>query len=116
MASFLPVTFGTSNKPVLVVATAIASGTTIYTATAGAANIDEIWIWAQNNHTANVDLVIGWGGVVDPGECIKVTIAFKSGLYLVVPGIRLNGGLAVKASASTASVISLFVNVNNYTA
>lgn len=119
MPSFLPDTLTVSNnggftRPYLVTSTAISSpGVAVHTATSSINNVDEIWIWAQNNHTANVELVIGWGGVLDR-DCIKVTIPYKAGLHLVVPGLRLNSGLIVKAAASVPNVINLFMNVNAF--
>ena len=119
MPSFLPDTLTVSNtngfnRPYLVTSSAISSTSpAVHTATQLTNNVDEIWIWAQNNHTANVELVIGWGGVLDR-DCIKVTIPYKAGLHLVVPGLRLNSGLVVRAAASVPNVINLFMNVNAF--
>ena len=101
----------TSGLGILVVATATA-GTLIHTATAGATNLDEIWIWAYNSHTSAVVLTIEFGGVTDPNNHIVKTIPVDDGLYLILPGIVLNGGLIVRAFASVASkiVISGYVN------
>jgi len=117
MASFLPSIFsGTpaGGASVVVSDAAIASGTIVHTATAVAGCVDEIWIWAQNNGVANLELTVGFGGtaVKDSITCI---IPMKSGLFLLVPGLRLNAGAVVRARAATANVVSLFVNVNRYT-
>lgn len=103
----------TDGKPVLVVATATA-GTTIHTAVSGttAGTFDEIWLWAYNGHTASVTLTIEFGGATVPDQNIIVTLASKSGLIPVVPGLILQNGMVVKAFAGTANVITLsgFVN------
>lgn len=106
----------TDGKPVLVVATATA-GTTIHTAVTGttAGTFDEIWIWAYNGHTASVTLTIEFGGATVPDQNIIVTLASKSGLIPVVPGLILQNGMVVKAFAGTANVITLNGFVNNMT-
>ena len=103
----------TDGKPVLVVATATA-GTTIHTAVAGttAGTFDEIWLWAYNGHTAAVILTIEFGGATVPDQNIIVTLASKSGLVPVVPGLILQNGMVVKAFASQANLVTIngFVN------
>lgn len=105
----------TDGKPIKVVATATA-GTLIHTAVAGTTNgtYDEIWIYAQNNHTTLVTLTIEFGDA-DTGSNIIVTLASKAGLQLVIPGLILQNGATVKAFASTANVISLVGEVNSMT-
>lgn len=102
-------------KAVKVVATATA-GTAVHTAVAGqtAGTYDEVWLWAQNNHTANVVLTIEFGSA-DAEDNIIVTIPFKSGLVPVVPGLPLQNGMTVKAFAATANVISILGFVNTIT-
>lgn len=98
----------TDGKPILVVQTTTA-GDTIHTAVAGttAGTFDEIWIYAYNGHTAAVVLTIEFGGASVPDQNIVVTVASKSGLMLVVPGLILQNGMVVKAFAATASVITI---------
>ena len=104
------------NTAVLVVATATL-GTTIHTAVAGttAGTFDEIWLWAYNGHTAAVTLTIEFGGVTVPNQNIIMSLASKSGLQLVVPGLILQNTLVVTAFASTANVITLSGFVNSIT-
>jgi len=106
----------TDGKPVKVVATATA-GTTIHTSVAGttAGTYDEIWLYAYNGHTAAVVLTIEFGGATVPDQNIVSTIASKSGLVLVVPGLILQNGMVVKAFAGTANVITLSGFVNQMT-
>jgi hypothetical protein len=118
MATFSKVKLSgsTSGRGIEVVATATA-GTAIHTAVAGASDIDEIWIYAVNTSAADVNLTLEWGGVAVPDDTIgPVTIKAYSGLVLVAPGLILNGGLALAAFASVASVISIHGYVNRITA
>jgi hypothetical protein len=118
MATFSKVKLSssTSGRGIKVVATATA-GTALHTAVAGANDIDEIWIYALNTHTADVTLTLEWGGVTAVSDTIgPVTIPAYGGLILVAPGLILNGGLALAAFASVANVIAIWGYVNRITA
>lgn len=111
----------TDGRAIKVVATAIGSSPTlIHTGDTVASTLDEVWIYAQNNHSADVAVRIGFGGVTDPDDIIEYTLKTKNGLYLVVPGLILKGNssaaLTVRASAGTANVVSLSGYVNRITA
>src|SRR5687767_5940229 len=106
----------TDGKAIKVVQTATA-GDTIHTAVAGttAGTFDEIWLWAYNGHTAAVELTLEFGGATVPDQNIKVTLAAKSGLIPIVPGLILQNGMVVKAFAGTANVITIIGFVNSMT-
>ena len=109
----------TDGRATKVVATAIASGTLIHTGQTSTSILEEVWIYAQNNHTADVAVRIGFGGVSDPDDIVEYTVKTKGGLFLVIPGLILKGNatpLTVKAAAGTANVISLSGYVNRITA
>ena len=109
-------TGSTDGMPIKVVATAT-PGTTIHTAVSGttAGTFDEIWLYAYNGHTTTVTLTIEYGGATVPDQNIIITLAAKSGLTLIVPGLILQNGLVVKAFASVANVITLSGFVNTMT-
>ncbi len=92
------------------------AGNTIHTATASttAGTYDEVWLWAQNNHTVDVVLTIEWSGA-DHAQNITVTIPFKAGLVPVIPGLILQDGMTVKAFAATTAVITIFGFCNSVT-
>ena len=106
----------TDGKAIKVAATETA-GTTIHTAVAGttAGTFDEIWLWAYNGHTDAVTLTIEFGGASVPDQNIVVTVASKSGLVPIVPGLILQNEMVVKAFASTTNVITLTGFVNSMT-
>jgi hypothetical protein len=111
----------TDGRAIKVVATAIGtSPTLIHTGSSTASTFEEVWIYAQNNHSADVALRLGFGGVTDPDDIIEYTIKTKGGLYLVVPGLILKGNasaaLTIRAAAGTTNVISLSGYVNRITA
>lgn len=118
MASFLKrkLSGSTDGKPVKVAATATA-GTTIHTAVAGttAGTFDEIWLWAYNGHTGDVQLTIEFGGASVPDQNIILTIPTKVGLYPLVPGLILQNTMVVKAFASVANVVTISGFVNSIT-
>jgi len=103
---------------ILVAATATA-GTAIHTASTTATTIDELWLYAYNNHSADILLTVEYGGVTAPKDVIKQTITTQSGLILVVAGLVIQGNASakvVRAFAATANQISLFGYVNRITA
>ena len=103
---------------ILVAATATA-GTAIHTASATATTIDEVWLYAYNNHSASILLTIEYGGVTAPKDVIKQTLTAQNGLVLVVAGLLIQGNASAKvirAFAATGSQISIFGYVNRITA
>jgi hypothetical protein len=102
----------TDGKPIKVSAIST-PGTAIHAAVAGTTpgTFDEIWLWAQNNHTGVVILTIEFGSA-DAWDNIIRTIALKAGLDPIVPGLLLQNGMTVKAFADVADMISIsgFVN------
>lgn len=115
MATFskLKLSGSTNGRGIKVVQTATA-GDTIHTAHATA--LDEVWLYAYNGHTADVLLTVELGGATVPDDTIVVTVPFKAGLVLVVPGLILTGGVVVKAFAATTAVIVITGYVNRISA
>ena len=111
MATFSKVKLSesTNGKGVLVAASATA-GTLIHTAHATA--LDEIWLYAVNTHSSDIKLTIEWGEATEPNGNIEYTVKAENGLYLIVPGLLLTGGLTVKAFAATANEIVIHGYVN----
>lgn len=103
---------GSSNGRGIKVAATATPGTTIHTAVAGTTNIDEVYVYAFNIHTADVLLTIEYGGVINPNNLIEYTVPFQSGLFLVVPGMLLQAGVDVAAFAATTNVIVIYGYVN----
>lgn len=101
---------GSTNGRMVKVAATATAGTLLHTA--HATDIDEVYVWAVNSDTTDRKLTIEFGGVSSPDDLIETTIVAESGLVLVVPGIRVTGGVAVRAFAATANVIMCAVNVN----
>jgi len=104
----------TDGKGILVVATATA-GTTIHTGPTNTAHFHEVWLYAVNSSATAVKLTIEWGEATAPNGNIEFTVPAESGLYLLVPGLPLQGNataLVVKAFAATASVVVIHGFVN----
>lgn len=107
-------TFGTNGRQVKVAATST-PGTLIYTAVSGTAALDDIRVTAVNNGTAVVTLTIEWGGTTSTDDLIKTILYPGEGERVVATG-RLNGGVAVRAFATSANVVSCKAEVNGITA
>ncbi|MFA7087328.1 MAG: hypothetical protein WC145_11735 [Aliarcobacter sp.] len=102
----------TDGKGIKVAATQTV-GTTIHAAVSGtiAGTFDEVWLWAQNNHTEAVTLTIEFGSASTEDNII-MDIPSKEGLVPVVPGFLLQNDATVKAFASVADVITVHGFVN----
>lgn len=106
---------GSTNGRMIKVAATATPGTTIHQAVAGIVDFDELWVYAMNNHTANLALTLEFGGTTSPDDLIQLTIPFKAGLYLVIPGFVLQNGLYLRAFAASANLISIAGWVNRIT-
>lgn len=105
--------WSTNWKNIKVTGTATWSSVTVHTAVAWTTDYDEVWVYAENTSTSNVDLTIEFGGTTSPDDTILVTIPAKSWPMLVVPWLLLQNTLVVKAFALTANVIVLNWYVHN---
>lgn len=103
----------TDGKQIKVGATAT-PGTLIHTAVSGTDNIDEIYIYVINKDPATL-LTIEWGEVTVPDGFVRKTITENDGYALIIPGLRLQNGLVVRAFAGTADSILVNGYVNRYT-
>ena len=113
MATFtkLLLSGSTNGRGILVAATATA-GDILHTATNTANEFDEVYLYAYNGHTADVEWTIEMGSVTGPDDHNVVTIPFDTGLILVVPGNVFNGGVIVRAFAAVTNVITIYGFVN----
>jgi hypothetical protein len=107
----------TDGKAVKVAATAT-PGTTIHTGSSTAADLHEVWLYAQNTDTTARKLTIEWGGTASPDDLIELTVPAESGLVLVAPGLLIKGNatpLVIRAFAATADVVTIHGYVNTIT-
>ncbi len=114
----IPFSGSTQGQGIKIVQTATA-GTTVHTTGTSATVIDEVWLYLYNGHTADVTVTIEFGGATVPDQNIILTVPFKQGLYLAVPGLPLLGSgaasLTVKVFASVANVVTASGFVNRIT-
>jgi len=104
----------TNGRPIKVAATAT-PGTLIHTATSTSGQFDELTLYAMNTDSSDRKLTIELGGVTDPDDLIERTIPAESGLVPILVGHRLNGGVAVRAFAASADVVTIVPDVTRYT-
>lgn len=107
---------GSTNGRLIKVAAVGTPGTLVHTAVAGAADADEVWLWAVNSDTTDRKLTIEYGGVVAPDDLIEVTVRAESGLVLIAPGLVLQNSLVVRAFAAAANVVMVGGFINRITA
>jgi hypothetical protein len=100
----------TGGKPIKVTGTNTAGAVAVHTPPAGTDIFDAIWLYANNTSTGSVELTVEWGASTDAN--IVMSIAAKSGLVLVSPGIYIQDSFPVRAYAGSANVIFLTGYVN----
>lgn len=112
--SKLKLSGSTVGNPIQVVATST-PGTTIHSTLTSATTIDEVWLYATNSDTVQVNLTIEYGGTGTANE-IKLGIPAGSGLSIVLPGLVLSGdgtvASVIRAYASTTNKINIVGYVN----
>lgn len=104
----------TDGKGIKVTATAT-TGTTIHTATSGTTNIDEIYLYAQNNDADGETrtLTIEFGGTTSPDNLIVLPVPCKAGLVPICEGLLLNNSNVITAFADEANDIQIYGYVHN---
>jgi hypothetical protein len=90
-----------------------ATSTALHTAVAGTNHIDEVYVYACNIHTADVQVTLEIDGTAAANQMIE-TIPYKDGYHLILPGIRMENAGTIQAKAGTADVINCIVIVNRY--
>lgn len=108
----------TGGQPILVAATGT-PGTLIHSTGTSSTIIDEIWLYAQNDHSADLLLTIEFGGTTSPNNLIRQTITTRAGLILITPGLILNGdgssARSIRAFCASANLVHLSGYVNRIT-
>lgn len=102
-----------NGAPIIISATSTA-GTLVHTSISGTAEEDEIWLYATNIHSSNVQITIEFGDANSQNNIIE-TIPADDGLYLIIPGLILNGAKSVRIFAGTTNVIHVSGFVNRIT-
>lgn len=110
----LKLSASTNGRGIVITSTTAASGTLLHTtATAtGVSKFDEVYVYAQNLTSVVKTLTVNAGGVVS-GDRIAFQVPVRAnGLYLMVPGLRYNGAVTIRAYATAASKVAVHGYVN----
>lgn len=96
----------TNGRPIPVAATAT-PGTLIHTV--GSTGFEDVYLFASNVTGSTATLTVEFGGVSDPGDHLikSYPIPANSPPYPLSPGLRLAGGVAVRAFSGTGSAINI---------
>jgi hypothetical protein len=119
MATFSKIAFqpaGATGTGLGIPVTATSSpGTAIHTASSTPTTIDELWIYAVNYDATDRKLTLQFGGTTAGDNDIEFTVKAENGLYLIVPGLILQGNASpriVRAWAATGASIVIYGYVN----
>lgn len=116
--SKIPFSAASTGNGVKIAATAT-PGTTVHTTGAVSGVTDEVWLYFYNSHTTDVIVTIEYGGATAPDQNDILTVPFKSGLVLAIPGLILTqagGAQTVKVFAATTNVVIAYGYVMRITA
>lgn len=109
---------GSSNGYPINVSSTTTSGTLIHTGPTSTNTIDELWVYAQNSSTNNVDAFIEIGDA-SASQLIRFQIQAQGGPEVIIPGFLVQGttatGISITIGASTSNVISVYGYVNRIT-
>jgi hypothetical protein len=106
---------GSTNGRLVPVAETATPGTLVHTAGEGTTDFDEVWIYVTNTSATARLVTIEFGGVTDPGDLLAVTIPANA-TELVVPGLVLQNGLAIRAFGEVDDALNVGGYVNRITA
>jgi len=100
----------TDGKAIKVTGTNTAGAVTVHTAVSGTTNLDEIYLYAQNNDADGETrtLTIEFGGTTDPDNLIILPIPCKAGLVPICEGLMLQNAQVVKAFADEANDVQIY--------
>ena len=121
MATFSKEYLSTSTlgEPTLITSTTAGSPTPIHVTGTSATVEDELWLYASNSHSADVELILFFGyatGSVPtaPADTLYQTITTKAGMTLVIPGLVMTGSGSVTTSVAAYDVTGDVINVWGY--
>lgn len=114
----LPLSESDFGKQILVTGTGLSELTTLHSGVSGAgANVtgemDEIYLYAYNSHSGDIELTVMWGGTGDADE-MKTTIPYQAGRYLIVDGKLGMSGIQIEAFAGTGTTETGKINIDGY--
>lgn len=104
---------GSSNGRQIVVSAT--TSVVIHTGVSTTSVIDEVYIYAQNNQSADLELNIEWGNSASTTDYMKVFVPAKAGPVLIAPGLPIQGFssnlvVAATVTATNSLLLSGFVN------
>lgn len=105
----------TNGRPIPVAATA-SPGTLIHTATSATGALDQIDLDVTNVTGTAATITVEWGGTTDPADHLVKNYSIPA--YSKVPlasGLRLGGGVVVRAFSGTASALNITGSVATIT-
>ena len=108
-----PLSSAISGQQIQITGSGITQLTTIHTPVASA--YDEVWLYATNIGSTNVELVLTWAHTGTSAQMFA-TIPYKAGRSLIIDGKLLSGTAnSVKAYAASGNAINIDGFVNRIT-
>lgn len=99
----------TDGVPIVITGTTAAAPTVVHTSGSGTADIDLVYLWLCNTHSADLDVgVVAYSGTpADPTNVVFFgTIPSKSGVYVALEGYPVTNSKIIGVYCGTASKIT----------
>ena len=107
-----------AGSQILVTGTGVSQLTTLHSGVSGAGaavsgEMDEVYLYAYNSHSGDIELTVQWGGTGQTDE-MKTTIPYKAGRYLIVDGKLASSGIQVQAYTNWTGSATNGINIDGY--
>lgn len=117
--SKIPLSQSSNGKSILLSLSAV-PGSLIHATGTSSNNIDEVWLYAANNSTADALVTVYWGSSASSDILASILIQAYAGTTLISPGLILTGNDSVAstiyATVSQPSAVEMVGYINRITA
>lgn len=109
---FVPKDPVTGHGKLVQIAATATPGTSLYTAVSSTDDEwDVVFVAASNNDTADHLLTVEWTAAGSANE-VKVLLPGRSGMWTIIPALRIRNALTVKAYADAANQVNAYIDVD----
>lgn len=105
---------GTNGKPIPITGTDSTGETTVYTATSTVNTYDEVYMYVSNSSATAGTVTVAIGSTANASDCVTVDLAVEANqtMLMVIPGLRIDNGVTIKAYKDSSSTINAHLVVN----
>jgi len=104
----------TNGKPVAITGTDSAGETTIFTSTSTTNTCDEVYMYVSNSSATDGTVTVAIGSTANTGDlvCKDLAVAANESMLIVIPGLRIDNGVTIKAYKDSSSTLNAHLAIN----